>query len=50
MATKKGLYVIINSQHDIAQYFIKEMKYGEGYYPSTRDFIESQRLIYNLWR
>ena len=49
-AIKHGLYVIINSQHDNAQHLIHAMVYGEGYYPSPRDLVESQRFIYNLWR
>ena len=49
-ALKQGLYVIINSQHDTAQHLIKRMAYGEGYYPSPRDIVESQKFIYNLWR
>ena len=49
-ALKQGLYVIINSQHDNAQHSVKAMAYGEGYYPSPRDIVESQKFIYNLWR
>ena len=49
-ALKQGFYVIINSQHDTAQHLIKRMAYGEGYYPSPRDIVESQKFIYNLWR
>ena len=49
-AIKQGLYVIINSQNDNAQHLLNAMKYGEGYYPSFRDVVESQRFIYNLWR
>ncbi|MBR6072206.1 MAG: glycoside hydrolase family 5 protein, partial [Acholeplasmatales bacterium] len=49
-AIKHGLYVIINSQHDNAQHLIRAMTYGEGYYPSPRDEVESLKFIYNLWR
>ena len=49
-ALKQGLYVIINSQHDNAFHLLRAMYYGEGYYPSPRDAVESQKFIYNLWR
>lgn len=49
-AIKKWLYVIINSKHDNAQHLINAMGYGEEYYPSPRDQVESIQFIYNLWR
>ena len=26
------------------------MSYGEGYYPSSKDLLESERFIYNIWK
>ena len=49
-AIKYGLYVILNTKHDNAQHLINAMSYGEGYYPSPRDQVESQKFIYNVWR
>ena len=45
-----GLYVIINSHHDVAQFTEEKIKYGEGYYTAIKDMEESERFIYNVWR
>ena len=45
-----GLYVIINSHHDVARLSKEKIKYGEGYYTSLKDREESERFIYNVWR
>ena len=45
-----GLYVIINSHHDVAKLSDEKIGYGEGYYTSPRDIEESERFIYNVWR
>ena len=49
-AIKHGFYVIINSKHDNAQHLVDKMSYGEGYYPSSKDLLESERFIYNIWK
>jgi endoglucanase len=45
-----GLYVIINSHHDVARFSKDPIKYGEGYYTAPKDIEESERFIYNVWR
>ena len=46
---RKGLYVIINTHHDNAEYRNTSLKYGQGYYPLLKDAVESEKFIYNVW-
>ena len=45
----KGLYVILNTHHDNAEYSVDPIKYGKGYYPLRKDLAESAQFIYNIW-
>ena len=45
----KGLYVILNTHHDNAEYSEEPMKYGKGYYPLRKDLEESALFLYNIW-
>jgi endoglucanase len=47
---KHGLYVILNSHHDIYTDPKNPLVYGRGYYPTKRDIIESEKFIYNIWK
>ena len=49
-AINNGLYVILNTHHDNAQYSKDPITYGAGYYPSYKDIEESEKFIYNVWR
>ena len=49
-AINNGLYVILNTHHDNAQYSTEPITYGEGYYPAFKDIGESEKFIYNVWR
>ena len=49
-AINNGLYVILNTHHDNAQYSEDPITYGEGYYPARKDIKESEKFIYNVWR
>ena len=49
-AINNGLYVILNTHHDNAQYSKNPITYGAGYYPSYKDIEESEKFIYNVWR
>ena len=46
----KGLYVILNTHHDNANYNRRNMKYGNGYYPLLKDIQESEKFLYNIWK
>ena len=45
----KGLYVILNTHHDNAEYTVEPMKYGKGYYPAGKDLDESAQFLFNVW-
>ena len=49
-AIDKGLYVILNTHHDQADYDKDGIKYGQGYYPFWNDAAESEKFIYNTWK
>ena len=46
----RGLYVILNTHHDNANYNRRKMTYGNGYYPLLRDVAESEMFLYNVWK
>ena len=48
-AISKGLYVILNTQHDNAKLSEDPIEYGKGYYPSRKDLEESTTFLYNVW-
>ena len=48
-AISKGLYVILNTQHDNAKLSEDPIEYGKGYYPSRKDLEESTKFLYNVW-
>ena len=41
-----GLYVILNTHHDQADYGVS---YGKGYYPTSNQLAESERFLLNVW-
>ena len=45
----KGLYVILNTHHDNADFTEDPMKYGAGYYPLRKDLEESAQFLFNVW-
>ena len=47
---KYGLFVILNTHHDIYTQFEQPLTYGRGYYPLKRDMKESEKFIYNVWK
>ena len=47
---ERGLYVILNTHHDNADYSDDPLPYGKGYYPLKKDIVESERFIYNVWK
>lgn len=49
-AYSKGLYVILNTHHDDAQYAEGNITHLSGYYLLKKDRVESERFIYNIWR
>ena len=49
-AYSKGLYVILNTHHDDAQYAEGNITHLTGYYLLKKDRVESERFIYNIWR
>ena len=49
-AYSKGLYVILNTHHDDAQYSEENIPYGSGFYLLKRQRVESEKFLYNVWR
>ncbi|MCR5063980.1 MAG: glycoside hydrolase family 5 protein [Treponema sp.] len=47
-AIEDGLYVIINSHHDNG-FSPDNLSPGSGYYPSSKNFEESERFLLNVW-
>lgn len=47
---KYKLYVIINIHHDNLLDPSKDLKYGQGYYPNTKNIKESEKFIFNVWK
>ena len=45
----KGLYVILNTHHENAEYSDLPITYGQGYYPLKRDLKESTDFLFNIW-
>ena len=50
LAYGNGLYVILNTHHDIYTKYEEPLTYGRGYYPLKRDIKETGRFIYNVWK
>ena len=46
----KGLYVILNTHHDNAEFSEDPIKYGKGYYTARKDLTESTQFLYNVWK
>ena len=44
-----GMYVIINSHHDNADFMSNAITYGKGYYPLNKDKVESEQFLINTW-
>ena len=45
----KGLYVILNTHHDNADFSEEPIKYGKGYYTLRKDLTESTQFLHNIW-
>ena len=45
----KGLYVILNTHHDNAEFSEDPIEYGKGYYPLRKDLEQSTAFLYNVW-
>ena len=45
----KGLYVILNTHHDNAEFSVDPIEYGKGYYPLRKDLDESTAFLFNVW-
>ena len=45
----KGLYVILNTHHDNAEFSEEPIKYGKGYYTLRKDLTESTQFLHNIW-
>ena len=45
----KGLYVILNTHHDNAEFSEDPIGYGKGYYPLRKDLEQSTAFLYNVW-
>ena len=50
IAIEKGLFVILNTYHDNADYNENGINYGQGYYPLNKDIEESEKFLYNIWK
>lgn len=48
-AISDGMYVIINSHHDNADFIANAITYGKGYYPLQKDKVESEQFLINIW-
>ena len=46
-AIAKGLYVILNTHHDVSAN--TNVNYGEGYYPNKASQTESTKFLTNVW-
>lgn len=45
----KGLYVILNTHHDNADFSEAPIEYGKGYYTLRKDLEESTQFLFNVW-
>lgn len=48
-AMDDGMYVIINTHHDTADFTPRSITYGKGYYPLNKDSAESKAFLTNIW-